>query len=117
MPRGKIKDKEKALQRERAKQKGPRTKRGELSPIGERFIGRKGKSAEFANPGRCDYMIGGKRVFVKRRRTKHPYDIYLLGVIVGGKRCEKPTAIKTRNKERCVKHSGLDYKDEERDAE
>jgi len=103
MPRGK-------LAKKKAKYiPGPRTKRGELSPYGLRYIGRKGKPTDFATPIQCDYMVGGKRVFVKRKRKQAPFDIYLVPLIVGGRRCQNEALTSTKTKKRCLRHGPMDY--------
>jgi hypothetical protein len=122
MPRGKRKEQLKAEAKRIAKRKGePRTPRGELSPFGARYIGRKNKPAEIEQGSAlgCDYYLDAKVIVIRRNRKKAPYDAYFVPLIVpkSGKKdevlrkCSKPATARIGNKRRCAEHLGADYEE------
>lgn len=88
--------------RQRARIKAQRTPRQELSNFETRGQGRKLKPAEtFANR-QCDYIIGGKKTLIFRRRKDGSR--YAIPLIKGGTRCVESELASHR----CLNHLGIE---------
>jgi hypothetical protein len=97
---------DKATQRLRAQIKSERTKRGQLSPIHPKWLGKKNGPSQRVTPTICGHIEGGEQIPIKRKR-KSDNSYYTVMIIVGGTRCTKPSDIRhPRYGHRCLDHSG-----------
>jgi len=78
-----------------------------LEPLG---LGRKNKKRQTFPKVICEHIEGGKKVYVRKQRTKNGRtETYSIPVVIGGKRCTKTATItgRTVGKERlCLEHLG-----------
>ena len=91
-----------ATRRARARLKAQRTPRGELSNFDARGKGRKLKPAETFSTRQCDYIIGGKKTLIFRRRKDGSR--YAIPLIKGGTRCVHNELANGR----CLEHLGIE---------
>lgn len=81
-------------------------KRGDMPTFEARGQGRKNKPADTFATRQCDFIIGGKKIWIRRtRRTKQGPELYMLPLIKGGTRCIQ-TAFQSG---RCPAHMGVEY--------
>lgn len=85
----------------RARNKVLAGKRGELPQYPARGLGRKLKPAESFPLVQCNYIEGGKKTLIYKRR-KEDNSLYAIPLITGGTRCTT-TALTGH---RCLKHLG-----------
>lgn len=95
---------DKATRIARARAKAQNTPRGELSPFEPRGLGRKGRPSQTFPARNCDYIVGGKKVPIRRRRKDNT--LYTLMIVVGGAKCLAKAVVTKDGKAKCLAHSG-----------
>lgn len=85
----------------RRRSKAVRTKRGQLSEFESRGLGRKLKPAAAFPLVQCDFIEGGKKTLIYKRR-KVDNSLYAIPLIKGGTRCPESALTKGR----CLNHLG-----------
>jgi hypothetical protein len=94
-----------ATRRLRARNKIIAGKRGELPQFPTRGLGRKNKPAESFPLVQCNYIEGGKKSLIYKRR-KADNSLYAIPLITGGTRCPQTATFKTSKEHRCIKQLG-----------
>lgn len=85
----------------RARNKVQANRRGQLPEFASRGLGRKNKPAESFPLVQCDYIEGGKRILIYKRRTEDN-SLYAIPLIKGGTRCPNTSLASHR----CLNHLG-----------
>ena len=85
---------------------------GDFTSLETRGLGRKNKPNQTFPKIICEHIEGGKRIYLRKQRTKNGRtEDYSIPIVIGGKRCTKPALISGRNtgSERlCLEHLGGD---------
>jgi len=97
---------DKATRELRRRNKAIAGKRGSLPTFEARGQGRKNKPADTFATRQCDFIIGGKKIWIRRsRKTKTGSELYMIPLIKGGTRCIENAF----QGGRCPAHMGVEY--------